>query len=510
MLLALALTSVLLLHVSSGPADSQHRLYRFGDAAKGAMPHVALAVQRSHPGDEFALGAVGLSIEARELGTPDLSAGDRSLVALMRLLGPGVLRIGGLSLDLSWWTSHGEPAPGWATNTVVPADLVRLRGLLSATGWRAILGVDLGHFDPRRAADEAQVAERVLGSRVLGFEIGNEPRDYGSPQVGLRPASYSVENYLEELTAYNAAMRAAVPAIHLYGPDLGRLSPETWLWPIASDARASFASIDVHYYPTHYSIASGACEGSPAPTATELLSPEVREHESSTLQVVAKAGELAHRRVLISETNDTSSCDVPGGPETSPVFASALWSLDWTLRAASAGTVGIDFHGYLGRCRPESFAPICEPRNVRAASERVAARPEYYGLLAARQLEGGRFVSARLISSAALPNLTAWATVARDGTISVALENFATAGPAQPVSIPAAGYVTSYEALAGPSIEARGGVTLGGADVTRAGRWQPRRVLLPCARRSCTVAVHPASAVILTLRPRRPKRSHHR
>lgn len=493
--------------MSAGLTDSRHRPSQIGDTAKSAIQHVVLTVQRNHPGREFGLGAVGLSIEARELATPDLSASDTSLVALMRLLGPGVLRIGGLSLDYSWWTSDGESAPAWATSVVVPTDLVRLRGLLAATGWRIILGVDLGHFDPNRAANEVQVAEHILGSRLLGFEIGNEPSNYGSTQVGLRRASYSTDNYLEQLAAYSAAMRATVPTIRLYGPDLGRLSPETWLWPIASDNRGSFAEIDVHYYPTHYSVPNGACEGTPVPSALELLSPEVRERENATLPIMVKAGELAHRGVLLSETNTTSSCDVPGGPATSPVFASALWSLDWALRAASTGVVGLNFHGYLGRCKPESFAPICEPRNVRAASERVAARPEYYGLLAARQLEGGRFVPTRLISSGPLPNLTAWATVTHGGAIRIAIENFAAEGLAQPVSIRVSGYAGIYKVLAGPSIEARGGVTFGGVKVTRAGRWRPRRTSLSCARRSCRVIVRPASAMIVTLRPKRPRRS---
>ncbi len=230
------------------------------------------------------------------------------------------------------------------------------------------LGVDLGHFDPTRAANEARVAERILGQRLLGFEIGNEPDDYGKPWVGLRSTSYSASNYLDELATYKASMEATTPGMRVYGPDLASLpSSEAWLSSIASDKGTSFAAIDVHYYPTFYNAPKGSCKGTPVPTAGELLAPEVLERENTVLRTVVGAGELTHSETRISETNDTASCDAPGGPATSPVFASALWSLDWALRAASAGVSGLNFHGYFGRCRPEGFAPICEPGPAAAA-----------------------------------------------------------------------------------------------------------------------------------------------
>lgn len=291
-----------------------------------------------------------------------------------------------------------------------------------------------------------------------------------------------------------------MPTISFYGPDLGSLTPESWLWPVASDLGSPFSSIDVHYYPTHYSVSKGACERMRVPTARELLSPEVRESEDAVLQVMIKAGELAHRTVRISETNDTSSCDLPGGPETSPVFASALWSFDWTLRAASAGVVGLNFHGYFGLCRPESFAPICEPNEAAASQGRAAARPEYYGLLAARQLEGGRFVPTQLTSPWQLRNLTSWATVTRGGTLKIAIENFTPGGSGKPVSISVPGYAGTYDTLTGSSVEATSGVTFGDASITRTGRWQPRATRLPCTSQTCRVVVRPASVVIVTMR----------
>jgi hypothetical protein len=495
-LLVVAVLPILLVHRST--------LHDDGQAAAGGVNSAVLHIERRHPGNEFEPGAIGLSIETDELASGELSAHNRSLVELMRLLGPGVLRIGGDSLDDAWWTGSGEQAPSWAKSVITSAELVRLAGLLEAAGWRAILGVNLGHFDPVRAGDETRAAEHILGPRLLGMEIGNEPSNYGNPDIGLRSSSYGISEYLHELAAYTGAMRGAVPGIALYGPDLGSFAPLSWLQAVASEPGVPFASLDVHYYPTHYSVAHGACAAAPMPSPAELLSLEVREREDQALASIHEAGQTAHLPTRISETNDSSSCDLPGAPAISPVFASALWSLDWTLRAASSGVLGINFHGNFGRCIPEAFTPACEPRHPATVRGSVAARPEYYGLLAARELEGGRFVPARLSSSGSLPNLTSYATVTPAGTIKVAIDNLALDGPAERVSIPAAGYTAGYQALVAPSITAKSGVTLARSGLS-AGRWRPTHMSPSRVGSSFRVVVGPASAVILTLK-RKPAR----
>jgi hypothetical protein len=460
---------------------------------------VVLTVEPKDPGKEFALGAVGLSLEAEELATKDLSAGHQSLVALMRLLGPGVLRVGGNSLDYSWWTSDDEQPPAWATNVVTPADLVSLRELLTVTGWRVILGVDLGHFDPARAANEVRVAVHILGPRLLGFEIGNEPSNYGSPLVKLRPSSYSVGTYLEELAAYSASMRAASPGVRFYGPDLSSRPPQSWLSAIASDKRTSFVAITQHYYATTYSFSKGGCKGTSVPTALELLSPVVREGENAALQTIVKVGELAHRETRISETNDTSSCDAPGGPATSPVFASALWSLDWVLRAASAGVAALNFHGYVGRCLPEAYTPICAPGYAAAALGKVIARPEYYGLLAARQLEGGDFIPVDISGQSIVGDLTAYATMHPSGVVTLAIDNFATHGLTS-LLLKVPGYVKATgEPLMASSIRSTSGVTLGHRSFNAAGVIRQTRTKVPKIDGAFQLELAPTSAIILTL-----------
>lgn len=500
LLAALALVALLLFTIrnASESASTVGLLRHKAQAAKMAGSTMVSVTPR-RPGGGFVLGAIGLSVETDELDTRDLSSEDRALVELMRGLGPGVLRVGGNSVDHSWWTSDNEAPPSWAKSVVTPAVLSQLASLLRATGWRVILGVDLGHFDPARAAGEVHAAAETFGSRLMGVEVGNEPNNYASPLVKLRATAYSVTDYLDELAAYSTAIRAVTPTIRLYGPDLGSRALEAWLLTVAANTTVSFAAITEHYYPTKYNIQKGTCEGTSVPTASELLAPEVREKENAALRILSRAGQLARRETRISETNTTASCDAAGGPRTSPVFASALWALDWVLRSASAGVTGLNFHGYYGGCLPEGVSPICASHRTGNHAE-VVARPEYYGLLAATQLEGGRFVPTEISAASAGDDLTAYATVHTDGAITVAIIDFAGQGRARlALKVPGYHQATS-ESLVGPSINATSGITLGGATIRTFGISRPRRTPLALKDGAFRLTVRPGSASIITLR----------
>jgi hypothetical protein len=470
-------------------------------AANVTLTHApVLTVDTSAPGSEFARGAVGLSIEASELETDHLEAGHLMLVRLMRLLGPSVLRIGGNSVDLSWWTSSGEPPPPWATNTVTPADLSVLHSLLVATGWGVILGLDLGHFEPARIADEARYAHNILGSSLLGLEIGNEPDDFGHPQVALRLSTYSLGEYMREAEAYTRQLVATVPGVPIYGPALTQHS--SWLAHMGA-ATSMFTDITQHYYPTNGCPGSQPSDIAPQPTAAELLSPLVRLGEDQLLTQLAQARAVTGHPTRIGETNSVS-CG--GSPSASPVFASALWSLDWALRAVSSGVTGINFHGGLGPCGFHSYSPICGPSARAANAGDVRPQPEYYGLLAASRMEGGRFVPANLTGPHLLPNVTTWATIGPGGELKIAIDDFATTGSALTISVLIPGYTATKEVLIGADTEARRGIVLGTASVTGKGEWHPRPTRLHRSDGSFRVIIRPASAVILVLHRRhRPR-----
>jgi hypothetical protein len=490
-------TALLLLSRSDHPTPAPTQVGDMYAYTAHQRSHLTLALQ--HPGQMFAPGAIGLSIETSRLSKPDLAVDRSSLVRFMRLLGPSVLRVGGNTLDRSWWTASGEPAPPWATSTVTPPDLTRLRELLDATNWRVILGVDLGHFEPSRAASEAHLAAGLLGSRLLGIEIGNEPNGYQAPYIQLRSSSYEVETYLKEANAYATAIHAMSPGLRLYGPELS--ASASWLKAVASNPGTPFTVLTAHYYPTSYSVPRGGCEGTAMPTSLDLLSPAVREQENTLLSGLIADGDLGHRPARITETNTTASCDSSGGPDTGPVFASALWSLDWSLRAAQAGITGLNFHGTFGSCAPESFSPLCASSNSAEAHRSLVPRPEYYGLLAAGQLEGGRFLPITINEPAAAADFSVFATLHSHGRITLAVDNFATGSPTG-FSLTLPGYDRAEDVyLRAPSTDATSSVTFGGASFgprgTLAIQTRPYK-----AHGTFRFTVPPAGAIIVTLHRR--------
>src|SRR5947199_3292385 len=131
-------------------------------AAYAADPAAAVSVSvGSSTGTSLGDSVVGFSFEANVLTGTAPSAGN--LYQYMKTLGPGVMRFGGNFVDTTFWTSKGEKQPSWAVATLTPTDLARLAKLAQATGWKVILGVNLKHPDPARAADEAAHAKAALG-----------------------------------------------------------------------------------------------------------------------------------------------------------------------------------------------------------------------------------------------------------------------------------------------------------------------------------------------------------
>ena len=157
---------------------------------------------------------VGFSYETMQLADPSFFASDNhDLIALFKSLSSrGVLRIGGNSSEFCWWQikpdQQAPPEPhsadhdeNWMPHTLTaiqPIAVDRLAGFLDATGWKTIYGLNLGTGTPERAAGEAAYVAKSLGSRLLYFQIGNEPEFYRDANYRLRPPDWNFEQYLEQ------------------------------------------------------------------------------------------------------------------------------------------------------------------------------------------------------------------------------------------------------------------------------------------------------------------------
>jgi hypothetical protein len=433
---------------------------------------------------------LGLSFEASSLHTIAGYASSGDLVNLLRSLGPGIMRFGGISADESTaWLQEGL-APAWAQATVVPADLAALAVLARETGWRVLLTVNLGHSEAAAAAQEAQVAQSQLGASLAGIAIGNEPDRYVADR--LRPAGWSRPAYLAEAGAYRGAIAAAAPGVPIVGPDAssGRLVLP-WVRDLARRERP--ALLTDHFYPLT------RC-GDHKATLSELVSPVTRRNETTTLQRLAAIAQASTLPLRVDETNNISCRGQPG---VSNVFASALWAVDYVARAMASGVAGLNFHDLI--TEPHAYSPLAAGGPSELATGTLHANPEWYALLLARHLLGDRPVRASVASGHS--DLTAAAFLNPTGSLHIALVNFAGA-TAKPLVVrlrlPRQLGRGPVLRLTAPTLHARTGVLLGGRGVSGAGSWSHGTPLPLVSGKpgSLELNMPASSAALVTLYPR--------
>ena len=340
-----------------------------------------------------------------------------------------------------------------------------------------ILGVNLLHFDPARAVDEARSAARILGPKLAAIGIDNEPDRYGISEA----------SYVREFQRYTRALYAAVPGVGIAGPDTSS-SGLAWLQTFArQQAHAhEITLLTAHNYP------ETACDGH-RPTIAQLLSFSAERSERAAADTAVAAGRLDGVPATIDETNSAVCWGAPG---TSDVFASALWSLDYTLLLAHAGLASVEFQGRIAGCAP--YSPLCTGRHGAA----LFARPDFYGLLAVQQLLPGAFLK---LADPDAGKLDAYAVKAADGTLSVVLDNLG--GPVSvALRLPGRGYRSAAETVLRTSsprgLAATGAITLGGHRIGPGAAMAPPAYRpLPLRQGLVTIPAAAHSAVIVRIEP---------
>lgn len=461
---------------------------------------------------------VGLSYETMQLADPSFFAPDNlDLIALFKSLSPrGVLRIGGNSSEFCWWqTKPDQQAPpephsaghdeNWMPHTLTaiqPVAVDRLAGFLDATGWKAIHGLNLGTGTPARAAGEAAYVAKTLGSRLLYFQIGNEPEFYRDANNRLRSPDWDFEKYLAQWASFARAVIGQVPDARFGGPDVG--SDGSLVMRFAEEAPkllpGRIVACTGHYY------AEGPPD-SPNVTVARLLAPDPRIDRD-----LPRVIESAHRAGITYRMTEGNSCYRGGKPGMSNAFCSALWAADYMLKLASFGCVGVNFHGggskqiraSLGGHLPgESLEPgaaaIAKEGSFYTpiAGSREAgfkARPVFYGMKLAGLLAGGRMRTVAL--NAPQADATAYAADMQNGETRMVVIN-KDSSIDLPVRIASAHGVKLWR-LEAPNLTATTGVALAAAPIDTVSPWAPKREEhIPSDGGFVTLNVTAASAIAL-------------
>jgi hypothetical protein len=477
-----------------------------------ATQHLTVDVHTGPAAAVIPASFLGLSWETTSLESPSLSSPSPQLARLLRALGPGLLRISGVSVDRTRWSPPATAAAPWQLTAIAPADLEHLGALMRESTWRLLLGLDLGHLEAPALVQEDLAASALLGGSLAAVEIGNEPDLYThAPSAPfrallgvehLRVPPWGIGQYLAEITSLRAALAAGGAAAPLYGPDT---AGPAWMASYAQAQGRGLAALVAHYYPLD------RCSGGRllvhGASLQSLLGTRVAHNEQRLLRALMR---LAAANALPLRIDEANSVACAGQPHVSDTFGAALWALDFSLLAAREGASGINFHGGVGQCGAGGivspwYSPLCA-----LPDGQLHARAEYYALLALRSLEGCAFVP---VTYSAPPDIAVFALRAPDGSLRVVIDDTQLpqprrrrqkAQPASPVTVtvsaPASYTKASIVRLAAPAASSIGGTTFGGAAVAPDGSF-PGALSAPLAFASgaFVAKLAPASAAIVTL-----------
>ena len=439
---------------------------------------VRIAVDRGRRLGAIPADFTGLGYEISSVARPGLlSARNETYVRLVKTLGSsGVIRVGGNTSDYSSFAPKSR-AISSPTGTVVNSEGLReLAGFLEATGWRLIWGLNLGSGDRQQILDEAAAVAAACKDKLLAFEIGNEPDQFGG---GHRPSGYRYDDYLKEYRSYKAAVRSKLPDAPFAGPDVAGATD--WVTRFAADEGSDLKLLTHHYY--------RECAGATS-SLEKLLLPDPKLVPQLERQRAASVA--AHVPYRICETN--SFCG-GGKPGVSDTFGAALWVLDFMFTLASYDCAGVNMETGVNQMGfISSYSPVGDDDHGA-----YSAKPEYYGMLAFAPSSRGEKVAVNC--DAAGLNLTSYA-VDGDSGLTVTIVNKDESRDAE-VAITGTQGPGDCRALrlVGPSLQSRNGITLGGAAVDSKGDWKPR-VFETVANKGgqCEIGVPAGSAVILSWR----------
>jgi hypothetical protein len=437
----------------------------------GSITTASLSVTATSAG---AIGPsfAGLSYEKSALyESPYLfTASNANLIALFKLLGPGILRIGGNSVDRNVWTTSGA---GQTVGQIAPNDVNALAAFVKATGWQCLYGINLGGAGPSPytsgsivaattptlAAEEIAYAYQAFGSSLMGFEIGNECDLYGTSYFS--GVTWNLSTFESLWSQYRTAIVAQTPAVAplCTGPaDASNVS--SWTVPFGQYATKS----DISLLTQHYYRGNGQSASS---TAANLVTPDAAlVADLQTLNTGAKGIAIPYR---LSECNSYYNGGALG---VSDAYCSSLWIIDFLFDCALNGAVGTNFHG---GGNSTGYTPIAD-----SGGAVVEARPEYYGILFFT-LAGQGALNTTSLSGIGSLNITAYAVKTSSGGLNVIVVNKDSAQNLQlTVTLPqSASSATLIEmtqltsGAGGPNLSATSGVTIQGAGVSANGSFSP-------------------------------------
>ncbi|MBL4675404.1 MAG: hypothetical protein JKY70_04245 [Mucilaginibacter sp.] len=406
---------------------------------------ITVTIDQTQPSATIPANFLGLSYETGVLSRePDfLSAHNTVLIQLMKNLGNGVLRVGGNSSDTISWTGKARTVTT-SRDSLTTTDIDQFSLFSKALGWPVLFGLNMVHYSPAIAANEASYVANSLQDRLLAIQCGNEPDLYHLN--GNRLPNYTYQDYAAQWNSYYLAIKTGLPTATFAGPDIG--SNLNYIKSFLSDYKDKVPFFDCHYYNT-------GPASSPAITDQTILASDINlDGFLKELHSLSTAYHLPYR---ISECNSVYDGGKAG---VSDVFASALWGLDFMWLVAENNGLGVNFHGG----NDKVYGPL------KIENHQVTAKPLYYAMLAFKYgAAGNRIIPA--IPSNKNYNFTSYACVNGEKTF-VTLINKDTTDLAVTIQMNRPASSMQVYRLKAPAVNASANITFAGKSVNNDGTFQ--------------------------------------
>jgi hypothetical protein len=457
-------------------------------AASSGEVMVRATVDRHTPKVAIPRHFIGVSFDLVDtlgaIGSPGTTGGrvDAPLARLFRNItdagnGAPILRIGAGSADHAWWDPDGAPQPLGITYDITADFVDGLRNFHSLAHIPYILTLNFAKNRPQIAVNWARAAVNGLGRNAIrAFEIGNEPdlypEQYYYDNHKTRPTGWGFSDYLDELGVFSRRLKNLRSWLPLAGPVA--CCKHAWdrgLPQLLDRFRNRLSLVTWHQYPF--------CDKEHSATLSFLLAAKTFQDAAARLGPLALEAKRHGRQFRVTETT-------PNACRPDPRYAVALWATDWMFAFALRGVSGVDSH-QMGTT-PFSVGFVNAPLDPHFEA---SVSPLYYSmLLVARAVPNG----ARLIPYATFgerlakgENATVWATIDRDGTVRVVVNNKRNHAGYAVINVIGARRRASLQRLRGQDVSAREGVTLAGqavANPTRTGILEGQKQVQHVARRN--------------------------
>jgi hypothetical protein len=456
-----------------------------------AQDAVTIKIASQPAGQPIPADFVGLSFEMQSVladaqGNHFFSPENKRLIATFQQLGVKSLRVGGNTADRASVAVPNE------------SDADSLFAFAKVAGVKVIYTLRLNEGNRDAATRMANYITRHYGQQLSGFAIGNEPNVF----------SKTYAPYLAEWKKYAAQITDPTnsPEARFCGPST---SPghERWAADFAREfgPHGSLAFITQHDYP------GGDARSVKVPAAArdQILSPAIEAHYAAfaaNFVPAVLANGLPYR---LEEANSFYD---GGAQEVSDTFAAALWALDYQWWWAEHSASGINFHTG-DKVAARDMNKPCRYAVFWTAPDGYEIHPIGYALKMFSLGSQGPILPVKISAGDTNLNVRAYAVRGADRSIFVTLINRShdTSATNLTVHIDASGFdapaKVSVMRLIAPhgNVASKFGVTLGGAGITDAARWNGKWETLPpppaSASTAVTVELPAASAALLKLTP---------